>query len=180
MSDLVWSQLRPLPEPTGDFTGKTIIVTGASTGIGREAARHFVRLGAAKVILGCRSSAKAEEAKLDIESTTNTTGVVETWSVDLTSFQSVQDFCQQAQKLERLDAVVANAATLSFLSLQLEEGYDILITVNVISTFLMALLLLPKLRQTAAQFNVEPNLTIVTSDAHVWVSTDAASLHQPL
>ena len=38
--------------------------------------------------------------------------------------------------------------------------------VNVISTFLMALLLLPKLRADAIKFNVVPRLTIVASDAH--------------
>jgi len=43
--------LVSLPVPTMKFTGKTIIVTGSNTGIGLEAARYFVRLDAAKVIL---------------------------------------------------------------------------------------------------------------------------------
>lgn len=48
----------------------------------------------------------------------------------------------------------------------LAEGYESTITVNVISTFLMALLLLPTLKRTATKFNVQPKLVIVSSDAH--------------
>jgi NAD(P)-dependent dehydrogenase (short-subunit alcohol dehydrogenase family) len=44
-----------------------------------------------------------------------------------------------------------------------------MLTVNVVSTFLMAFLLLPKLRETAARYNTRPNLTIVTSDLHYTV-----------
>jgi NAD(P)-dependent dehydrogenase (short-subunit alcohol dehydrogenase family) len=159
----------PLPVPTADFTGKTVIVTGANTGLGLEAARHFTRLGAAKVILGCRSTEKAEIAKSNIESTTKTAGVVEVWPIDLASFESVKQFCKRAGTLERLDIVVANAAALSYGEFRTDEGYDTLVTVNVISNYLMALLLLPKLRQTAAQFNVQPNLSIVSSVAHIVV-----------
>lgn len=40
------------------------------------------------------------------------------------------------------------------------------VTTNVISTFLLALLMLPKLRETMAKFNTLPRLSIVTSDLH--------------
>ena len=42
------------------------------------------------------------------------------------------------------------------------------ITVNVVSTFLLALLMLPKLKETAQKFNVQPRLTIVSSEVHGW------------
>ena len=41
--------LTSLPVPDQDFTGQTIVVTGLNTGLGLEAARHFVRLHADKV-----------------------------------------------------------------------------------------------------------------------------------
>lgn len=140
-------------------------MTGANCGLGLEAARHFVRLNASKVILGCRSVQKGELAKTDIERTTNRKDVVEVWQVDLTSFASVREFCVRARALERLDIVIENAgiATGKF---EQFEGYESTITVNVISTFLMALMLLPKLRESASKFNITPRLTIVSSDAH--------------
>lgn len=140
-------------------------MTGANIGLGLEAARHFVRLGASKVILGCRSIEKGEVAKLDIEATTHTKGVVEVWKVDLESYSSVKDFCERAGKLERLDAVVENAGVAIPIWKE-AEGMESTITVNVISTFLMALLLLPKLRESAVKFETLPHLTIVASDAH--------------
>jgi NAD(P)-dependent dehydrogenase (short-subunit alcohol dehydrogenase family) len=140
-------------------------VTGGNVGLGREAARHFVRLGASKVILACRSVEKGEVAKVDIEESTKRMGVVEVWQVDLSSYESVKQFCAQASKLERLDIVVENAG-LATPKYEEVEGMESTITVNVISTFLMALLLLPKLRADAVKFNVLPRLSIVASDAH--------------
>src|SRR6185437_7107197 len=97
--------------PTKDCTGQTIIVTGANVGLGLEAARHFVRLGAARVILAVRSVEKGEQAKADIETSTSCgKDVVQVWPVDLGSFESVKQFCRRADaELDRLDALVENA-----------------------------------------------------------------------
>ncbi|KUJ06664.1 short-chain dehydrogenase/reductase-like protein [Mollisia scopiformis] len=159
------SQFTKLPYPDADFKGQTIIVTGANVGLGLEAARHFVRLGASKVILGCRNKEKGDGAKRIIEVTTGRMNVVGVWQVDLSSYESVRQFCERASKLERLDAVVENAgvATPTYEEC---ENMESTITVNVISTFLMALLLLPKLRADAVKYNITPHLTIVASDAH--------------
>jgi len=57
--------------PSGTtFKDQAVVITGANCGLGLEAARHVVRLHAAKVILAVRCSEKGEEAKRDIESTT--------------------------------------------------------------------------------------------------------------
>jgi FlaA1/EpsC-like NDP-sugar epimerase len=47
-----------LPYLNASWTGKTVTVTGATVGLGKEAARHFVRLGASKVILAVRTIEK--------------------------------------------------------------------------------------------------------------------------
>lgn len=159
----------PLEYPTTDCSGKTVIVTGSNIGIGLEAARHFVRLNAEKVILACRDAAKGNEAKNDIELSERKIGVVEVWHVDLSSFDSVIEFCERAKKLNRLDIVIENAGVATGVY-ESCEGYERQITVNVISTFLMALLLLPTLRRTATQFNVLPHLVIVSSDAHYYAA----------
>lgn len=79
------------------------------TGLGKEAVRHYVRLNAGKVILACRSVEKGEAAKRDIEATTKRSGVVEVWSLDLGSYESVKQFAQRANLLQRLDIVLENA-----------------------------------------------------------------------
>lgn len=166
-----YNQFQRLPKPKKKFTGKTIIVTGANVGLGLEAARHFARLDAAKVILACRDTEKGERARADIERSTGRSDVVEIWALDLCSFESVKQFCRRADQLPRLDVVVENASV-AFVGPQgkLAEGFESTITVNVLATFLMALLLLPTLRRTATRFNIQPNLVVVSSDAHFMAS----------
>lgn len=154
-----------MPYPATDFKGQNIIVTGSNVGLGLEAARHFVRLGASKVILACRNQEKGESAKQGIEKSTKTSGVVEVWQVDLGSYESVKQFCSRATSLDRLDAVVENAGIATSYYTEL-EGMESTVTVNVTSTFLMALMLLPKLRADVTKYNTTPRLVIVASEAH--------------
>lgn len=178
-----------MPYPTTDYTGQTIIVTGANVGLGLEAARHFCRLGAAKVILACRDPDKGHAARADIEASLASPlsrrrsdggsgggggggggGVMEVWQLDMSSFQSVQDFAQRAaSELDRLDVVVENAGVATGAYVEADGGFESTIAINVVSTFLLLLLLLPTLRRTAAQCNVEPRAVIVSSDAHLFV-----------
>ena len=107
---LLYSQFFvKLPIPTTSFVNQTIIVTGSNTGLGREAASHIVRLGAAKVILAVRNLSKGEDARRYIESKTGRTGVVEVWELDLASYGSVKAFAERVEGLERLDALLENA-----------------------------------------------------------------------
>lgn len=156
-----------LPYPTHSFSGQTIIVTGSNTGLGLEAARHFARLGAAKVILAVRTISKGEAAKESIEESTDRKGVVEVWQLDLGSYKSVKDFAKKAEGLDRLDAVVENAGIAKSTWSVLEDN-EATITTNVVSTFLLGLLLLPKLRESGQKFNLTPHLAVVSSEVHAW------------
>ena len=156
-----------LPYPTHSLSGQTIIVTGSNVGLGLEAARHFTRIGAAKVILAVRTLSKGEAAKESIESSTNRKGVVEVWQLDLASYESVKDFARKVQTLDRLDALVENAGIATTKYSVLEDN-ESTITTNVVSTFLLALLLLPKLRESGQKFNITPHLVIVCSEVHAW------------
>ncbi|KAK4507340.1 hypothetical protein PRZ48_001075 [Zasmidium cellare] len=162
----LYSQFFITPQkPTTDCTGKTIIVTGANIGLGKEASRHFVALNCSKLILACRSTEKGEAAKLDIEKTTGRKGVIEVWQLDLESYDSVKEFAKRAQGLERVDVLLENAGVATS-EYKVAEGNESTITVNVISTFLLALLMLPKLQETGRKFNITPTLTIVSSEVH--------------
>jgi retinol dehydrogenase 12 len=161
----VRSQLfTTIPVPTTSWQGKTVIVTGSNVGLGKEAVRHFVRLGASKVIMAVRSVEKGESAKREIAFSLRVSlDVMEVWKMDLTDYDSIKAFAERCNSLERLDAVVENAG-LANLKFEMAGGYEASITTNVISTSLLALLLLPKLKTTAVQFNTTPHLTIVGSE----------------
>jgi NAD(P)-dependent dehydrogenase (short-subunit alcohol dehydrogenase family) len=164
-----YSQLFVTPEyPTKSFAGQTVIVTGSNVGLGCEAARHFARLNAARVILAVRNLPAGKKAKHSIEASTNRPGICEVWQLDLASYDSVKHFAVRASELPRLDVVVENAA-IATSNFSLTEGHERTITVNVISTFLLGILLLPKLKATAKEFPTSsPHLTIVTSEVHGW------------
>lgn len=154
-----------LPYPETPFTNQTVIVTGGNVGLGFEAARHYVRLGAAKVILAVRSPDKGEAAKNAIEDSEKREGVVEVWLLDLSSYESVKEFANKVSALPRLDVVLENAgiATKNF---RITEDNESTITTNVVSTFLLAHLVLPKLKESSTKFNTTPYLTVVSSEVH--------------
>ena len=53
---------KPDPPLHADLAGKTVIVTGANTGIGLETAKHFARMKPARLIIACRSEARGKGA----------------------------------------------------------------------------------------------------------------------
>jgi NAD(P)-dependent dehydrogenase (short-subunit alcohol dehydrogenase family) len=164
----LWSQLFvSLPYPTGNYTGKTIVITGSNVGLGKEAARHYARLGASKIVLAVRSVDKGRAAKQDIESTTNcAAGVIDVWQLDMGSYASVKKFAARVDaELERVDIFHANAGV-ARQSYHLVEQDEENITVNVVSTFLLLALVLPKLKATAAKYKTRPTFAITTSEVH--------------
>ena len=122
------------------------------------------------MILAVRNVGAGEEAQRSIEQSTGRQDVCEVWKLDLASYSSVKEFALRASRLSQLDVVLANAA-LAPSQLTRAEGHERSITVNVISTMLLGLLLLPKLNETASKF---PNslhcLSFVTSEVHAWTS----------
>ncbi|KAM0248461.1 hypothetical protein ACHAP5_003406 [Fusarium lateritium] len=161
---MIRDKFNTIPPQEEDCAGKTFIVTGSNCGIGLEAARHFTRLNAAKVILACRNLEKGEQAKKDIEETTGRYNVAEVWQLNLASHDSVREFAARVDTLVRVDALINNAGLLTF-NREIIEGHESMLTVNVISTALFTLLVLPALRRTATRFNIVPHIVLVSSDA---------------
>lgn len=163
-ADLVSNQLKNLPIAltADDCKGKTYIVTGANGGLGYEAAKHLVRLEAAKVILGVRNAEAGKAAKSTIETELSRKDVIEVWDLDLASYDSVKAFAEKIKGLERIDALVLNAGAL-ISAWDVKEGNESNITINFISNFLLAVSVLPHLQAIAKKYDVKPHLVVVGS-----------------
>lgn len=185
MAEVTWPRIKQylksqlcttLPVPTKSFAGQTVIITGSNTGMGLEAARHLVRLHAARVILAVRSTAKGEAAAASIlASLPKRPGLeppsVEAWPLDLASYESVRAFAARAgAELDRLDVVVCNAGMYAYKSgfVRAEGGDEATIAVNVVGTMLLGLLLLPKLRETSVAHDEEVVMTFTGSFVHLF------------
>ena len=129
--------------------GKTAIVTGANTGIGKETVVDFARRGA-RVVMACRNLEKAEAAMKEIiENTGNKNLVVK--HLDLVSLRSVRAFARDINNTEeRLDILVNNARVFNLPELtKTEDGFETTMGVNHFGHFLLTNLLLDLLKRTA-------------------------------
>ncbi|KAI0481333.1 hypothetical protein GGR56DRAFT_629831, partial [Xylariaceae sp. FL0804] len=152
-----------IPKPSDSFHGKTIIITGANGGLGKEIAKHIIRLGAAKVIFACRSEPRGRNAKAEVEKAMRcNSDIIEVWQLDLESVSSVKSFVDRANALPRLDVLINNAGIWPAKT-RLVYDTDVFIAVNLIGTFLVALQLLPKLKETGHKFQTTTHMTTVTS-----------------
>ncbi|KAL0953954.1 hypothetical protein HGRIS_005115 [Hohenbuehelia grisea] len=148
-----------------DLTGRTVLVVGASTGIGLETARHFATMSPARLILACRSEARGTKA---IQSIKETTGYqAELWLVELSDFSSVKAFADRLDnELDDLDILVANAAIGIFNWVTTEDGWETSLQVNYLSLALICLRALPKMLKTAEKRERAPRIVFVSSGVH--------------
>ena len=138
-------------------------------GLGKEAARHYVRMGASRLILAVRDLDKGRVAKEEIVSSIDSAKTdIDVWHVDMGSYSSVQTFAARVNsELDRVDVFIANAGVANAKFSVLEED-ESQITVNVVSTFLLAALVMPKLKATSIEYKSRPTLTITSSGAHAF------------
>ena len=146
--------------------GKTVIVTGGNTGIGKETAIDLARRGA-KVILACRDETRASKAVIDVKTKAGSQKVLFK-KLDLASLASVRSFCDSILiEEERIDVLIANAGVM-FTPYQLtEDGYELQFAVNHLGHFLLTLLLLDRIKSTPSS-----RILVVSSDAHYLGSID--------
>ena len=158
--------VNPPREVHEDYTGRNIIVTGATSGIGKEAVFKFAKLGAAKVIIAARNLEKGELTKATLEARLGRKDQLEVWKLDLMLYDSVEAFANRANELEHLDIAVLNAGTRRVAFHESVHGWEEDIQVNTLSTTLLAILLLPKLKQSKQYTGRIPVLEFVNSGLH--------------
>ena len=125
--------------------GKTIIVTGANSGIGFFATKYFALLGA-NVIMACRNPQKAEKAKRQIEcEIPNSKLYFE--QVDLASKSSINVFAEQIKnKYGEIDILINNAGVYMPSQETTTDGFDMTIGTNFVGTCFLTECLKPLLK----------------------------------
>lgn len=138
---------------------KTILVTGATDGIGKAAATELARRGA-HVILHGRSLEKLKQTQDEIQRLAPD-AKLDSAPADLSSLTHVRAMAREvASRFSRLDVLLHNAGVFMKQRELTEEGYEKTFTVNHLAPFLLTLELLPLLRASRAR------IVTVSSVAH--------------
>lgn len=167
------------PITPSDLSSRTIIITGSNTGLGLESAKQLYGLGVGRLILACRNLEKAEAAKREILSQANPGShstkqtikqTIEMYELEMANTSSIARFAELiARDLDRVDAIILNAGVdlVSYRKAE-PQGYEMTLMVNVVGTFLLAILIVPILRKSATehQMSAPPRISIVGSAVH--------------
>jgi NAD(P)-dependent dehydrogenase (short-subunit alcohol dehydrogenase family) len=136
------------PDDLPDLSGRTAVVTGANSGIGRAAAREFARAGA-RVVLAVRDEAKGRAAAAEMP------GTVEVRALDLAELASVRAFAEGWEG--DLDLLVNNAGIMAVPEGRTADGFELQFGTNHLGHFALTNLLLP---------HVTKRVVTVASGAH--------------
>lgn len=119
-----------------DMTGRTVLVTGASSGLGLITARELGRVGA-RVVLGVRNVDKATKAIIGMA------GTFEVRHLDLADLDSVRQFAESWTG--GLDILVNNAGVMDIPLTRTPQGFDVQTATNYFGPFVLTNLLLPRI-----------------------------------
>ncbi|XP_026880598.2 retinol dehydrogenase 13 isoform X2 [Electrophorus electricus] len=109
--------------------GKTVVITGANTGIGKETARELAQRGG-RIIMGCRDMEKCEAAACEIRGSTLNPHVYAR-HINLSSVKSIRRFAEEINREEKsVDILINNAAVMKCPPGKTEDGFDMQFGVN--------------------------------------------------
>jgi NAD(P)-dependent dehydrogenase (short-subunit alcohol dehydrogenase family) len=157
-------------DETWTVQGRTVLVTGATDGIGRETARELARRGA-RVIVHGRDSRRAEAARRDIRQSTGSDDVAAVTG-DFTSLRQVRSLADEVRSLtDRLHVLVDNAGVYQARRHLTEDGLETTFQVNFLAPFVLTNLLLDLLLAGAPA-----RVVVVSSAVHQRVGLDMEDL----
>ncbi|ELK33042.1 Retinol dehydrogenase 12 [Myotis davidii] len=134
------TQLWDLQHCPTDLTGKTAVVTGANSGIGKAVSQELARRGA-RVVLACRSRERGQRALAEIQAATKDASLL-LGEVDLSSMASIRSFARWLlQECPEIHLLVNNAAVCGIPRTLTSEGLDLTFATNYIGPFLLTNLL---------------------------------------
>lgn len=151
-----------MTQPLADLKGRTCMVTGASSGIGKAAARELARLGA-DLVLVCRDRGRGEATLAEIRGATgNDRG--ELLLADLSSQAQIRQLAKDYLGSGRpLHVLLNNAGVIMQQRSETVDGIETTFAVNHLGYFLLTNLLLERLKQSAPA-----RIVNVASDAHAY------------
>ena len=143
-----------------DQTGRTILITGANSGLGLRSAEALAAKGA-RVLLACRNATKAAAALESVKA--KATGAApEVRTLDLQSLASIRECAAGvSEELGSLDVLMNNAGIMAVPKATTEDGFESQLGTNHLGHFALTGLLLPALLAAA-----EPRVVTVSSNAH--------------
>jgi len=151
-----------------DQTGRTVLVTGSTSGVGLQAALVLARAGA-RVLLTARDPDRGETALRRVAATAGGP-VPEVVALDLADLSSVAAAAASvAARVDRLDVVLANAGVMATPRGRTVDGFETQIGVNHLGHFALVGCLLPPLREAGGDLSQPPGpprVVVVTSPAH--------------
>lgn len=162
------NKLYPPADPTHlSFAGRTILVTGSNTGLGAQAVHKFASQGAARLILAVRDLEKGAKVQRTVQHVVwEPKCKVDVWHLDMMDYESIKSFARRCEvELDQLDIALLNAGVYMTEYNGSEYGWEQTLQVNTLSTVLLALLLLPKLRESKSA-DYTPVLEFVSSGRH--------------
>jgi NAD(P)-dependent dehydrogenase (short-subunit alcohol dehydrogenase family) len=143
-----------------DQTGRTILITGANSGLGLRSAEALAAKGA-RVLLACRNADRGAAA-LEAVKAEATASAPELRTLDLQSLASVRRCAQELDDgLESLDVLMNNAGIMAVPKAVTEDGFESQLGTNHLGHFALTGLLLPTLLRSS-----EPRVVTVSSNAH--------------
>lgn len=156
----------------GQMQGKTVLISGATNGIGKVAAVELAKLGAQVVIIG-RNPVKTTDTLREIQSASGNKDV-HALTADLSSMAEVRRVASEFKhQFSRLDVLLNNAGGVFTSREETVDGYEMTFALNHLSYFLLTNLLLDTLKASAPS-----RIVNVSSDAHQMGALDLDNLQK--